>query len=1487
MPHECPPLHPDVAWTRSCRTALAVVALATVCAVASATEDHEQRFVAITARAEAAREKGSYEEVEIARRERWDLVKTWAAEANKADAHPLVAGYRAIYDADGDEDVVGEPGLVDRLEYTEAAKRLKSAWNAMAEANGNKGPVLGEVATRLFELVQQAVAIHPDSRDPASSRFIMSDDDLLQVLDVAARRDPCAVMAIPMREWLKKLDPREAFLRAEVRPTLKARQQALVGISHPAIFPGIAATSQNEVTVAAVDSRAIGAENADAAMLPWHAVTEFVKADGLNAVLNDVDATRVLDLEWISRGPVQHVIPANVLTGSDAEGDPLAILYGRFFYVTLPDRHGRTRSAVLVIGKNNRWDAYYMDLLWRTPRGGREDRDALKAYEELVRTLEPRFTFALGPEKFTVYKFPALEMERLLRMEVPQMVVDNVNDLRRMTFSETQNDSRSVLEMLATRGRGTSSLAALARPELWASFGEPAGNFYTSAGLLDRMRSYIGKGDRTRHPLIDLTADFNPIVIISPRPNTKTFPAEISTMRDDRGRPYVNLADGRRLLFNLSKDDKGPCSFIEADGYTAYMPLRMTAVPPGIVTGSPLGRTFVELLTDVGYTNTAAVAEIAKLFEDPTHIPAKFEKKLRAMSAQTRMHPSLAMYDLLREKGYTGRSLILAQELSTLFFASGFRYVVDARGNMITNREVAYAMADAAAPNNANAPPGQNGGPNNAQNMLVNDVRAFPYDFRAPDGERTLPRDQIYSWEDYMQINDNLFAEHISKMLSFHPCLPAMSFAEASAERTLTHPADRKPTHLENNTNNAPGQQSQQQGGGAQNNGAPNVNQKAGSWWIADSLSDELFRMYGISIGILGTGGAVQTTAEAKKADKTNLASHKVLDGPIKAWAVHDDDAGAQSLSNLQRSLTKAYLRTANLDAVLKRYVRVLATLEEWRNELVSEEAQKAVYDLRTRAEMQYAERYSEWFTSAQPILAVHLEDTRHSFRNRFYHRAIVKYNDLLRQLTSSEQRSPFSDLGAKVPDTASVQRFLQRIELAVSGAQLVVTVQLELAATLEAAGFRDSARFIRQRIVNDHAFYLTPLLAESRSYVASYGLRLSDRAESTISAMTRAADVAGIGLGRDQRLDEWRDVPRDTTTAANKTFMSVVERVSALLNAVEGSLADENTAGVDGSVERELAVLLDEGARPQDAPSLNSWLRLRQALVIRPLMLFHLSDPSTSSLIRQATPARYVARPDRGNVDEDAADGFIQSVLAIVRDTDVDALAAWCTQPAEVAMKDENAAANILLIAWYWLDHGDKIRAKDALLSLVEQGRARAETAAEGSVEKFVAELDTSNAMAASSGIVANLPGISALRVDFSSAMVPLLMEWSRRWLAAGHYGPHAESAIAAIKSQLVQNATQALVAESSWQSRRYYFADYRNTFGSIPDSLAERLLDNPELFRPADAQQVAAQGQAAVDENAGRLLTEAHAVAWLEKQRVDLRIEVDDAGQQAAGNE
>jgi hypothetical protein len=243
--------------------------------------------------------------------------------------------------------------------------------------------------------------------------------------------------------------------------------------------------------------------------------------------------------------------------------------------------------------------------------------------------------------------------------------------------------------------------------------------------------------------------------------------------------------------------------------------------------------------------------------------------------------------------------------------------------------------------------------------------------------------------------------------------------------------------------------------------------------------------------------------------------------------------------------------------------------------------------------------------------------------------------------------------------------------------------------------------------------------------------------------------------------------------------------------------------------------------------------------------------------------------------------------VLAIVRDTDVDALAAWCTQPAEVAMKDENAAANILLIAWYWLDHGDKIRAKDALLSLVEQGRARAETAAEGSVEKFVAELDTSNAMAASSGIVANLPGISALRVDFSSAMVPLLMEWSRRWLAAGHYGPHAESAIAAIKSQLVQNATQALVAESSWQSRRYYFADYRNTFGSIPDSLAERLLDNPELFRPADAQQVAAQGQAAVDENAGRLLTEAHAVAWLEKQRVDLRIEVDDAGQQAAGNE
>lgn len=1495
MPKTFNPHRRSLAPTIQCGAALLVITLAASCPIAPAADDYEQQFKALTARAAAAREKNEYEQVEMARRERWDLIKKWSAESNKADAHPLVAGYRAIYDADGDEDVIGEPGLVDRLDYAEAATRLKAAWKVMTEALDANAPILGEVATRLFELVHQAQTIYPDSINPDSTRFIMSDADLQTILQVAIDRDPCCVAAIPLREWIAPLDPREAFLRAEVRPTFQARQQKLVRISHPSLFPitappggGQAATGQPGADEVRTDCGevAVGAdlaagqmnspkhENADAVLLPWHAMTEFVKADSLNIVLDDIDKTRILDLEWISRGPIQRVLPSHILTGKDKFGDPLAVLYGRFFYITLPDRHGRSRSAVLVIGKNDRWSAYNIDLLWRSPNEREKDnqKDNIgDAYEDLTRRLEPRFTFTLGPEHFTVYKFPAIETERLLRMDIAQVVLKNVNDLKRMRFSDTQNDLTAVLDILATRGHGPAARVALANPSLWSVFGDSTGNFFTSASVLGNVRNSVASGDKTRHPFISLTNSHNPLILLSPRANTKTLPAEISYSYDDAGRPFITLDDDRRLYFDIT-GPKGPCTYIEGGGSTAYMPLRMTAVPPGLVTGSPLGQSFVELLRDVGYSRTAAVHEIAKIFDDPTHIPDKFEKKLRAMAAQTRSTPADAMRRLLNEKGYDGDSLLLAQELSKIYFASGFRYILDARGNVITNRQAAYAMAQTRTHSNNSSQQGQQprGGP------AQQNVRDFPYDFRAQEGETSLAQTQIYSWCDYVKLHSNMFGEHVSKMISFHPCLPAMAFADASADRTLVHPADRRPAHLDA-TDSGGGQPPEEKDSKnvatAIQNGSPRS-----SGAVFDILREQLWNDFGVWLKRAGGARVATTQNDVAKQQRAALASDKILVDAIHPWMVSGDHEGAMSLSNLHAAVTKEYLRAATLDEELNKFKRLLPALEQWRNELVSQAHRVAVTQLQELADAEYSNAYARWFDAAAPILSLHLDEARDKARNRYFHRAIVFYNDLLRQLVASQQRSPFEELSELVPDTARAQRFLKKVDLAVEGARFVLVTQLELAGVLESAGLHESARYIRERVVNDRHFYIDPLIAETRNYVGSYGLRLSSQADATLEKIAAAAELAAHELSREATSDAWRDVP-SRPTVDDQAFTADVARAAQLIEGIQRTLDSAGAVGVDASVERELQGLLQDKLRPERAPTLDSWLALRKTFLQRPQFLFQGSVIDTAALVREAAITAYIARDVALEANDETSDGFGQPVADVLETVKPDEVVRWCKKPFTDARKDSIAGDAMLLLAWYWMDHGEKLRARDALLALVEWHRLQMLAAPEGSIPRFLSELRMYRAMIASSSILADLPGISAIRVDFSPALAPLIERWGRKWVAAGHYGPHAAAEVSRVRDLLVRNASRALAASSTWKSRRYYFTDYRASFGAIPDSLAQKLLETPELFRPVNQQQVAAQGQAAVNQQAGRLVSLQDAEMWLRSQRVDLNIAEDVA--------
>jgi hypothetical protein len=350
-------------------------------------------------------------------------------------------------------------------------------------------------------------------------------------------------------------------------------------------------------------------------------------------------------------------------------------------------------------------------------------------------------------------------------------------------------------------------------------------------------------------------------------------------------------------------------------------------------------------------------------------------------------------------------------------------------------------------------------------------------------------------------------------------------------------------------------------------------------------------------------------------------------------------------------------------------------------------------------------------------------------------------------------------------------------------------------------------------------------MLDTVRNYVESYGLRLSDRADRTISEMNQAAEVAGEALARVDRPVMWRMIGPEPEGEPAKEFTTQVDRLSALLTSAQESLDNPGAARLDPAQEHELSVLLAT-LSPTKAPSFVLWLRLRQALLIRPILLFHNTDARTAALIREACPTVYLPpSKNGGNNDEDGAMGFIQPLAEIVRDAKAEAVVNWCQRPQDARMKEDTAGVSSLLLAWYWMDQGEMLRGKDAILTLVDRARDQAAQAAPASEDKFLYELRMFRAMAASSSIMADLPGIAALRLDFSDALAPLLEDWGRRWMAAGHYGPHAGAEVDWLKGLVGRNRGQAIAATSSWKAQRYYFVDYRGSFGTIPNSLRQSI--------------------------------------------------------------
>jgi hypothetical protein len=202
---------------------------------------------------------------------------------------------------------------IDRLDYRGACETLRAAWRPFGSPAAAASPagVLGDVAMKLFEATQAALAFHPRCLDDGNPERIATRDELRAALRIAVDRDPCAVEARAALAFLTRPEPKEAFLRAEARPSVQARNRLIGEIAYEGAGP----------------------------VMPWHAPVELLRAGNLAFVLDDLDFCRTM----LDRGPGSRI------KGWDARHRPFDVLPNSHLLMRLGDEEGVEAPSVLFL----------------------------------------------------------------------------------------------------------------------------------------------------------------------------------------------------------------------------------------------------------------------------------------------------------------------------------------------------------------------------------------------------------------------------------------------------------------------------------------------------------------------------------------------------------------------------------------------------------------------------------------------------------------------------------------------------------------------------------------------------------------------------------------------------------------------------------------------------------------------------------------------------------------------------------------------------------------------------------------------------------------------------------------------------------------------------------------------------------------------------------------------------------------------------------
>lgn len=1321
-------------------------------------EDFQAEFEDLTKSAAQARKAGDLPQVEERRWERWKLVRE--AAADKANASPIVAAYRAIEEADGDND--DNPGLVNSLKYDEAIQSLLAAWKNMVAAHP-QGPVLGEVATRIFEVLHQRDAFWTGTTADRAAKQgrLISDEEMMQVLELAEQLDPCCVAAIPMTEWLRPLDSKEAFLRAEVRPSFQKRQERLLAISHP--LRQARKSKAEGQTPEAAEAGAAGADKAAApesqVILPWHAPTEYLKAQSLERILEETDILEDVLQDWVRIGGnpgsnatfVKYFLPRRPIQGTTADSSRFELLYGRLLITTVKDKEGRRRTAALIRDQKDRWEQRFLEVLWRKPSEKElRGNDNLQAVNDVLERFEVLEEWDAGGSTLRLCTYPSHGTESLLVMSPRLLCVNDSMRLRKLKYSKSWrilkevHDSQDyffsdarLLKQLGSLEHGLDNpLAQVVGPR-----------------VIPQDVGQANPNPSQKNPRVNLS----PVVLVS----KPTYPDEDPPFFFDNGTPCLKLQNGGFLYFQL--DGEGaPICYKESDVGTLVCPLNEKGVPPTVVLSSGPGQCMAHLLQQAGFKEKESKAAVV-VFLESGEVPAKFEKFVEAARNADPKRPSFeatlqsmitkARSELFPTADTSGQenetALSLNEEMTLNYQQFGYRHFKDGRGNIHFSSLLADSMSVK-----------DRGKPDSRKEYLFMATQ--------PDG-RVINIQQLYSWSDFKSLKANIGNEYLTKSLLFEPSFGTYSALVQDELSPLVHPEDQRPPYLRDD----------------------------------DDKKD------------------TQTAASAAVKPNGEMTFVELAD-PIQKWVLSEDPDQLVTLTNLHNS-----------------YVHLLCNAATAMQQAVPSPSDRWSRTATGRANSWDSGFYVDRGAWGESLLAIQLASARRFAIQRFYHRSIVYYNDLLRRIRPASLVKPYENLLVGVPDTAKGEVFVRNLAGQVGQLTRLLTLQTELAGVLRSAGLSGSAHAVFRRTIDDYENFVKPAIDQVKELLMSYGIQTPAGSEKAIAKLETVVDLSRRAIDKFGLSLEWRK-PGFAKPAEIAADVARTERYAELLSKMR-TQAKGTKLSADESREFEELGRNDE---QQVVTEFRFWRERKKLFAAFPA-IGNRVDLKSDYDVRLAAPRPYVE--DKGfGMPSDAVKQYIA-------DGDADDVAAWCELPLEQANKAPQAAVYSFLLAWHWLDRGDNSKVRAALLNAAKACGEQAKAKGRNTLDGFVARLNAFAALAGANCYSQALPGIQGSRVDFTDGLSIQLLFWERQWLAAGLVPSEAAEQAEEIR-ELIEDAHAAMSRSSAADTagKRYFFPDYRCRFGGVPDSVAKDALERPDLFKKVEVAEVGGDGKPkAIKEN------------------------------------